>query len=581
MVASLGNLLSEQTYAGFAGNVTDTCMVNGSWYAKACGPWGAEQLPYGRWRARGYEAGFGERDGRIFDAYAAKLISRSKEIGTAASRHFPELVQAAHNWEAVRGNEDEKAAAFVYHACRNYRQEAAARGEEEDAPSSYHMLEPNSVQQIAGQFLFESCKRFKFEVVGDSGRWFHQARFDVEACAADKVACKKDTVKCLGSCGGVDGSQHLHDFSTIVSLTELSEFVLGDSFLSAEADCTVRTHVFKVPTFAGGDSFGTFAARLRVRSGLTAIDNAWCARRAKSCAVVQRVLERSPQLTFVDGEFRHVMAIPPSPPPFPSPPPRKFAYAPLPPSPPPPPQNPPPYYANSEICIPLPRLADFGLDLGVDVVEGAPMEERASCLFVRRIADEKRRASVCFTHVSSPNPPPPAPRVVSDTLVAASLRRQRERLNDLEVYAEPSRTGTAKYDFDSSGALDGTRELISALGENNPILRAMLNSAMDEIVASSGRRLLQRFDTSIYMSDALITHEIMQFYGKGGIPGVTSGSCQALCEATKQDNRAKQTDQCNAYAFKRASPFSHNDKIGWCYMLQVTAPHCAFRCAPL
>ena len=60
---------------------------------------------------------------------------------------------------------------------------------------------------------------------------------------------------------------------------------------------------------------------------------------------------------------------------------------------------------DAEACIPLPRLADFGLDLGVDAVEGAPMEERASCLFVRRIAEERRRASACFSRVASPDPP--------------------------------------------------------------------------------------------------------------------------------------------------------------------------------
>ena len=60
---------------------------------------------------------------------------------------------------------------------------------------------------------------------------------------------------------------------------------------------------------------------------------------------------------------------------------------------------------DAEQCIPLPRLADFGLDLGVDAVEGAPMEERASCLFVRRIAEERRRASACFSRVATPFPP--------------------------------------------------------------------------------------------------------------------------------------------------------------------------------
>ena len=49
------------------------------------------------------------------------------------------------------------------------------------------------------------------------------------------------------------------------------------------------------------------------------------------------------------------------------------------------------------------------------------------------------------------------------------------------------------------------------------------------------------------MTDVLITHEIMTFYGIGGIPGVTSGSCEALCEATKEDEDAKRTDECQAF----------------------------------
>ena len=45
--------------------------------------------------------------------------------------------------------------------------------------------------------------------------------------------------------------------------------------------------------------------------------------------------------------------------------------------------------------------------------------------------------------------------------------------------------------------------------------------------------------------------------------------CQSLCEATKQDERAKHDEHCNAYAFKRAAPFSFTDQTGWCYLLQV------------
>ena len=225
---------------------------------------------------------------------------------------------------------------------------------------------------------------------------------------------------------------------------------------------------------------------------------------------------------------------------------------------------------DAEACIPLPRLVDFGLNTSVDAVEGAPMEERASCLFVRRVAEERRRASACFSRVASPDPPPPPPAFnVTETSGAGSLRAQRARLGDLESYEAPRRTDTAQWAFDKSGAIDGTRALLNNLGETNPVLRDLLQTAMDEIETSAGRRLMQRKEYETYMTDVLVKHELMEFYGKGGIPGVTIGSCQALCEATKQDERAKHDEHCNAYAFKRAAPFSFTDQTGWCYLLQV------------
>jgi len=95
----------------------------------------------------------------------------------------------------------------------------------------------------------------------------HNAGYQLMACGKDKVSCKKQKITCLNTCGGSDGAEYKHDFATIVSSTELSQFVLGDGFdTQAAADCTVRSYTFKVPVFRGGDSFLTFAARMRVRS---------------------------------------------------------------------------------------------------------------------------------------------------------------------------------------------------------------------------------------------------------------------------------------------------------------------------
>jgi len=42
-------------------------------------------------------------------------------------------------------------------------------------------------------------------------------------------------------------------------------------------------------------------------------------------------------------------------------------------------------YLGSEECIPLPTLASAGLDTGREAVSNAHSEERASCLYVKRI----------------------------------------------------------------------------------------------------------------------------------------------------------------------------------------------------
>lgn len=53
----------------------------------------------------------------------------------------------------------------------------------------------------------------------------------------------------------------------------------------------------------------------------------------------------------------------------------------------------------------MPRLADYGLDITTDAVPGAQTEERASCLYVKRVLDEKRRATACFARIAYPYPP--------------------------------------------------------------------------------------------------------------------------------------------------------------------------------
>ena len=217
LIASIGSLFSGEGFNTFMGNVTDNCLANGSFYLNACGPRGSEDLTFPQWQLGGYTAGFAQIDARIFDSYAAEIIDMhdSGEMGT--DERFGQLVAAARQWDEVHDESFTagKAERLVYHMCRNMRKEASFRQLTWDAPNDFHKLPGNSLEYTTSRFLFTVCRRFKYEIFSDAGRWLHQAGYDIAACAQNQVECKKSTVQCLGTCGGVDGSQYRHDLSLI------------------------------------------------------------------------------------------------------------------------------------------------------------------------------------------------------------------------------------------------------------------------------------------------------------------------------------------------------------------------------
>lgn len=213
-------------------------------------------------------------------------------------------------------------------------------------------------------------------------------------------------------------------------------------------------------------------------------------------------------------------------------------------------------------------MAAYGLSTSVERVDGAPTEERASCLFLRRVTEERRRVSACFAYVAPPFPPPPPSMDIKDAADKGKAYHDRYIIQNGGTLAEPTKTSTAQWQENTDEARDSTLELIHELGESNPILRELLTGAVEELGAANGRRLMQRPDYNLAMTEALITHSVMTAYGISGIPGITLASCEALCEATVQDENAGATDQCFAYAFKRGAPFSYTDQTGRCWLLQ-------------
>ena len=156
-VASIGSLISPANFAQYAGNVTDNCQTNGQWYLDACGPWGAELLPYAQWKRGGYTAGVAQIDTNLFDAYAASVVDLNERIGAGRDPVFAQYVQAAHQWQSVDpSNMEERALAFIYHSCRNMRHEAEENGLTYDQPEKYQDLEANSVARTSAQFLYDT-----------------------------------------------------------------------------------------------------------------------------------------------------------------------------------------------------------------------------------------------------------------------------------------------------------------------------------------------------------------------------------------------------------------------------------------
>tara|TARA_Y100000389_G_scaffold201621_1_gene244810 strand:+ start:1607 stop:1906 length:300 start_codon:yes stop_codon:yes gene_type:complete len=98
--------------------VTDNCLANGSFYARACGPRGTEELSYNVWKSHGYDRGYAQIDSRIFDSYAAAIMDMKEKGEVGHDTKFGQLVAAAEQWDKASENDEvmhQKAASFVYH----------------------------------------------------------------------------------------------------------------------------------------------------------------------------------------------------------------------------------------------------------------------------------------------------------------------------------------------------------------------------------------------------------------------------------------------------------------------------------
>lgn len=535
--------------AAFPARVQDACLTNGSGYESMCGPRGKTSAMTEReWRER-------YTTHRSFDAahvqfFAQKFRALSEEEGGAGSAGFRarQLADAWYKRDVLLGQD--QAAGFYRQICVAMRSLSG----DDTGPGHVH-YKTDSYPELVQHFVYDACKTDLYEVcVPPSGRWAIDLAYEARACAFSKPACLLNRETCLGTCDGTSTGSLLQDFATTFSKQQLDPVVIGPELVRAgRANCTPETTVIEVPLFfAESDAFDLFAARLEVRGGFLAINPSACRQYPSACAIIQRVMEREPTLTFdaQTGRFRHVYAlVPPSPPPFPSPPPRLIRYQIPSPRPlPPPPLPPPPYYSEAEQCIPLisPAVADLGGTLEQD-------EERVVCLYVRAITDMRVEASRCFAPVApSPPPPPPQTRAMG---AAASLKQRRvdARLGRGAGGVQSPESDEALYTAMHAAEMDRVDGTLHRLAAFNPAIRDLLHAADDRLGASSGRRLFERVEGAGSRDFSKSLRHVGDLSAtRTRLNGLTLAQCGAVCAALRNETDAP--SNCKAVAYRMESP---------------------------
>ena len=161
LTAITTQLLNPDNFQTSYGNISQSCMSNGSFYTDVlCGPRGSETLSFPVWAAR-YPHGYNLFDQDIVQSYASEMLVRGEQLGGAAGGEKGELVlEAANSWfyRDPTLPEEEQAARFTYLACKLWR-ESDAGATADESPQRYADFAAGSIAHITSAWAFESCKR--------------------------------------------------------------------------------------------------------------------------------------------------------------------------------------------------------------------------------------------------------------------------------------------------------------------------------------------------------------------------------------------------------------------------------------
>ena len=211
-------------------------------------------------------------------------------------------------------------------------------------------------------------------------------------------------------------------------------------------------------------------------------------------------------------------------------------------------------------------------EANVDSTQTQIDEERAVCLYVRALSDERIPASRCFASLSPfPPPPPPLPRSVKAAFETA-LRRRKVRAgggSGPERAADP--TNENEYVREHLERNAQVNALLDRLSAENFLLRDVLAEIRPKLLDPQlqGRRLFERLagtgprhiEDSIKYNDASV--------GNGALMGLTVAQCSTVCAALK--NSTESLESCNGILYRMADPGNAaNLQTAYCYLLRQT-----------
>lgn len=211
-------------------------------------------------------------------------------------------------------------------------------------------------------------------------------------------------------------------------------------------------------------------------------------------------------------------------------------------------------------------------EANIDSTQTQIDEERALCIYVRALSDERIHASRCFATLTPfPPPPPPIPRALEAAFQTA-LRRLRVRNGGPSgTEAAPDPTNENEYVREHLERNAEVNALLDRLSMENFHLRDALAEIRPHLVDPQvqGRRLFERLvgtgshhlEDSIKYSDASV--------GNGAIMGLTIAQCSTICAAL--GNNTVSLHHCNGILYRMEEPGNAaNLQTAYCYLLRST-----------